>query len=373
MDDTIMVNSGKTSTRPITAAHHKRSAVLRSAKTLLGAFLFLTSALGAAAQCNFEQKVGSCKATITAQQAPSAVAALELDIVISSSASCSKVVYVVGGMTQTSLLNGTSAQETLHASAPLSASEMKVESCTEFASLKSQVQAPPADEVKQEDPWSLTGKWEDLFQGEGYGLSSSYDLYENDGVIVGTGFLLWSRRDLKDGKPTSKFISGKRTGKKITITSRVPSLYQLDQRLKKMGRSKKSSYSYNDSVFPYRMTTPDSFANKSKTLTFSRSSDTGKAGDFTVDGHWRNKDGIRIYLLREKDGLISGVGSSFGEQPDEDRAAETIDLAISGTRKDGSVELRITDKSGAVTTERYTMRNSYSFWDETKPIFIHDR
>ncbi|MCS4089230.1 hypothetical protein [Rhizobium sp. BK176] len=98
------------------------------------ALLWLPTA--AMAECDFDEKVGSCSATITINSTSGSKGSYSAEATVRSSAdSCSKVEYYLDNTPHTSVIkNGSSTDETFFGQKPISKKSIQIKKCTQFAS-----------------------------------------------------------------------------------------------------------------------------------------------------------------------------------------------------------------------------------------------
>ncbi|MBY3259855.1 hypothetical protein HFO09_09075 [Rhizobium laguerreae] len=88
------------------------------------------------AQCDFDQPVGSCRATIAIGSTSDSKGNYSAEATVRSSASsCSKIEYFLDNTPQTTVIkNGTSAEESFFGTKPITKKSVQVKKCTQFAS-----------------------------------------------------------------------------------------------------------------------------------------------------------------------------------------------------------------------------------------------
>ncbi|MCZ7860976.1 hypothetical protein O9X98_06120 [Agrobacterium salinitolerans] len=96
--------------------------------------MFLPAA--AAAECDFAQPVGSCRASISIDSTSGSKGSYSAEATVRSSAgSCSKVEYFLDNTPQTTVIkNGTTADESFFGTKPISKKSIQIKKCTQFAS-----------------------------------------------------------------------------------------------------------------------------------------------------------------------------------------------------------------------------------------------
>jgi hypothetical protein len=341
------------SLRPTAAAKRSTlSKVYHMQKIIITALAaFLLSSCIASAQCDFNgAPSGICEATISLGSPTSENGAFSTELVVKSSAECSKVSFRNGPRLDTSFVREGVSRETLTTDKPIAKDDVTVTSCQAFGGQgDTPRKAAATDTPPEPKPGTLTGRWN----------SNHYvywDLWEMDGKIVGTSVIQLDDKR----KPTYQYVTGSRNGKTLTFHSVVPQLKKL---------SGDRGYSIK-----YRILNTDAFRNLPGNVTMTRQQES------TVDrmvrslaGQWTSLDGGLTYSITDKDGNLTGTGSSTGDWPElvgEPKADSKVDLSIEGTRKANEVSLTVRDNGGKATTTNFTLKNDNTLWQNGSMAMI---
>jgi hypothetical protein len=318
------------------------------------AFLLSTSA--AAAECDFSATTtGMCEASIAIQNPSSSNGRFSADLLINSSAECSKVDYRNGQSLETSYIRNGTSTESLSSPAPIEPSDIAVTSCQAFgspgAAPTKTVAQTPADTPPEPKDGTLTGRWNSNYY-------VYWDLWDQDGKILGT---LVNQLDPK--KPTYSYLTGTRKGKSLTLKDISPLLLKIKNE-------------YGSSTFTDRIVSPDVIKNSggNVTMTRQREQDVDRTVR-TVAGQWIDLTGDVTYSLTDDNGILKGTGSSIGAWPEitnDPTFDAKVDLVIEGSRKANEVTLKVKDKSGKITSTRYGMRNDHSLWKDGSIAMIRN-
>lgn len=105
-----------------------RQLILAIAVTLSPAVAF--------AECDFDKPVGSCRATISIDSTSGSIGSYSAETTVKSSASsCSKVEYFLDNTPQTTVIkNGSSEEESLFGTSPITKKSVQIKRCTQYAS-----------------------------------------------------------------------------------------------------------------------------------------------------------------------------------------------------------------------------------------------
>ncbi|MCS4088929.1 hypothetical protein [Rhizobium sp. BK176] len=313
----------------------------------------LLSAAAAAAECDFGgATTGMCHASITIQNQVNSNGNSSADIVIKSSAECSKVSYRNGDLTETSFVRNGTSIESISSTTPISPTDMVVTSCQAFGPHNAETTDAPQETASDNPPepkdGTLTGRWN----------SNHYwywDLWEEDGKIIGTQVIQL------DKTPTYAYMTGTHKGKTLTLKIISPTLEKL--------RTQFGVTTERDRVV--NQNTIQNY-NGNVTMTRQREQDLDRTVS-SLSGHWTTLKADLSYSLTDNNGVIKGTGSSSGSWPDfvgDPKADAKVDLIVDGSRKANEVVLNVRDKSGKVTSARYNMRNDHSFWKDGTLVMI---
>lgn len=184
---------------------------------LAGGFLSAPPITLAAADCNFDKPVGSCKGTIQVLSSGGSKPSFTAEIMVRSSApSCSKVEYYLDSTPQTTILRGgDSNQESLSGSKPISKDTLMVQRCTAYedtAGGKKKVADAGA---------SASGTWVYKLDLETIKGARTIHITDNDGSISGTATTKTNEEYLpgKWKKVTEEHsLLGSRDGTSLTLS-----------------------------------------------------------------------------------------------------------------------------------------------------------
>ncbi|WP_133304789.1 hypothetical protein [Mesorhizobium sp. DCY119] len=125
------------------------------------AFMVVSSwSVAAAADCDFNKRVGSCKAQIEIRSSSGSKGSYSAEIIVRSSApTCSKVDYYLDNTPQRAILKGGNAEpESVFGTRPISRKNFKVEKCAAFEDRQNAAQG--GDQKGREGLKSFTGTWQ---------------------------------------------------------------------------------------------------------------------------------------------------------------------------------------------------------------------
>lgn len=135
--------------------------MVRQFGALFGAVAVLTTLPieAFAADCDFQKRVGACRATIEIQSISGSKGSYSAEVVVKSSApTCSKVDYFVDNTPYRTILKSTNAEdESLFGTKPISKKSIKVTSCMAFADRSNDQKQEP--EQAKGGSGSFNGSW----------------------------------------------------------------------------------------------------------------------------------------------------------------------------------------------------------------------
>ncbi|MCS4089215.1 hypothetical protein [Rhizobium sp. BK176] len=171
----------------------------------------------AAAECNFDRPVGSCKGTIQVLSSGGSTPSFTAEIKVQSSAkSCSKVEYSLDSTPQTTILRGgNSTQESLSGTTPISKTSIQVQKCTAYEDA-----ATPKKTVDGLDA-ELNGTWLRKLNLSTIKGTVRIDLSDSGGAISGSANYAVNEQYLPGKwkkKTESKSLNGTREGVNVTLT-----------------------------------------------------------------------------------------------------------------------------------------------------------
>lgn len=121
--------------------------------------LVFTSASAVAADCDFQKRIGSCRASIVIENTSGSKGSYSAEIVVKSSASsCSKVDYLLDNTPHRTILKSrNSDEESLFGTKPITKKNIKVTGCSVFADRK--VEANKGESEASVGSGSFNGSW----------------------------------------------------------------------------------------------------------------------------------------------------------------------------------------------------------------------
>ncbi|MBZ9791685.1 hypothetical protein K9B32_16390 [Rhizobium sp. 3T7] len=317
---------------------------------VLTAVVYCLAVETSAAACDFEKAVGQCTATIRILEAGGEKPKFTAKVDVTSSAqACSKVSVVFANTPWTFFIRSGGRQTgTIQTPNAVRDDTTKIVECATYAGdVKANASTTAAS--MPSDPFNVTGLWRESDE-------MMFELFEKDGKIAGMEML-----NFQGDTPGYYRIAGTRQGKKLTLTAYIsdePSTFgfvlkdaNTMERVKKPGASGHVVYARNPSV---------KLANRPE----------------PVNGLWDTLDRKLRFNLTERDGKITGFGSSTGVWPElmeGHRAMSDFDLRVEGTRDNDKVTLNVTDRTGAPTSTEYEMRDGHSLWAEDFPQLVRFR
>ncbi|MCS4089298.1 hypothetical protein [Rhizobium sp. BK176] len=167
---------------------------------LAAAAALLPSTSYSASDCDFDKPIGSCTATIDLLSSGGSRPSFSAEISINSSASsCSKVEYFLDSTPQTTILRaGSSGQESLFGTTPITKDTIKVERCTAY---ENQANGSSEDAQSVKVAKALAGRWVSKRSGDDdYDTWYDIRITVNEGDVVGTGTRFHRERHVPRGK-----------------------------------------------------------------------------------------------------------------------------------------------------------------------------
>lgn len=115
------------------------------------------------AECDFDKPVGSCRATISIDSTSGSKGSYSAEATVKSSASsCSKVEYFLDNTPQTTVIkNGSSEDESLFGTKPITKKSLQIKKCTQYASKEFEGKKPSvgADAADGGGALYFQGRW----------------------------------------------------------------------------------------------------------------------------------------------------------------------------------------------------------------------
>lgn len=130
-------------------------------RELMLALVVTLSPAVALAECDFDKPLGSCRATISIDSTSGSKGSYSAEATVKSSASlCSKVEYFLDNTPQTTIIkSGTSEDESLFGTKPITKKSLQIRRCTKYASKVSEGKRPGGGEVADGGARYFQGRW----------------------------------------------------------------------------------------------------------------------------------------------------------------------------------------------------------------------